>query len=242
MVEEIKQWIANAHASFEDGVILYLKYGNNSSRKDMLNKFGKNPFNTKNLGKWLKELLPTEKSVELSFASKHNSSEALPSAASVPAKPNTKTLRKSFASGELPSALEELRVQNGMLYKQMNINIHLFEKVKQNERKILRQQNIDYENQLRENWRVIDHWQVTGQIVEPKNLIDTPEEKAEPAKELTNAEALKKMLNLRSQISKAKKNIEKYENDTDKKQKYIDKLDGLEAELAVLVCNDEDAI
>jgi hypothetical protein len=226
---EITKYLADSSASFETGKELYLKYGTNETRKSMLVKFGNQPYNVKNIRAWLKELVPVATvGVERGISIVHKAKEPIKEDKAI--NKEDKKVRR-YAPGELPDELEKLRVQNGALYKQMSINTALFEKVRQAERAELRATNILYDNQIRENWRVIDHWKASKEVLVASNMLYKKLDEVVVTEPKTEAQLLIKRNNLRSNITKGKANVELHKSNPIKLEKYTKKLAAWEDEL-----------
>lgn len=93
---------------------------------------------------------------------------------------------------------------------------------------------VEMSKRRKELWHAIDTWKATGQVPGRPSWERNMPKLKEVVAQLSPKEVVARLLNIRSQITKAKQAAEKHSDDDFKREKYLAKLSRLQQELNLL--------
>lgn len=186
------RYLQQPNHDYLEGVALYNEYGYNSTLKHLFS-LGDTIYNKQKLLQELQLIADAGKSIAAVKKVSHT--------------PEIATKKTTINVAELPQELRQLNIKKGELYQEMSFNHSQLIAAKTNaERAELRTEILKADAEIKDIWKQLEHWQET------KSFLVEPEPVKEIALNIGKDEAFKRLLNVRANISKLKKNPKRAED------------------------------
>lgn len=211
IVPQIDRWLATG-CDYDEGATLYARFGSSGFLKNYFVSTG------------LREVAGVKLKTELM---------ALRAAQAPDQRPPKENSPPS--AQDLPEQVNELNRQlKSLLAKIAARHGDLVNATTDGQRFEIAQELVDMSKRRKEIWYALDHWKATGQVPGRPSWERNMPKLKEVVSQLSPKEVVSRLLNIRSQITKAKQAAEKHSEDDNKREKYLAKLARLQQELELL--------